>query len=167
MTKQKLPAKPNTTARNVVNLPPNTSSLGEISGSSSHDFTSVLINQMLDSQWRVNSDTEGQQMMVSAAMVAMKGIKPQDELEGMMAAQLLACHNASMECFRRAMLKEQGFDIRMENLSQANKLTRSFATLISALGNYRGKGVTEQKVTVQHVHVSDGGQAIVGNVAKT
>jgi len=72
-----------------------------------------------------------------------------------------------MECFRRSMLKEQCFDIRMENLSQANKLTRSFATLISALGNYRGKGVTEQKVTVQHVHVSDGGQAIVGNVAKT
>ncbi len=27
-----------------------------------------------------------------------------DELEGMMAAQLLAAHNAAMECYRRAMI---------------------------------------------------------------
>ena len=32
------------------------------------------------------------------------GIAPRDELEGMLAAQLLAAHNATMECHRRAML---------------------------------------------------------------
>jgi hypothetical protein len=41
-----------------------------------------------------------------------------------------------------------------------NKLTRTFA---EALKNYRPKG--EQKMTVQHVHVAEGGQAIVGNVS--
>ena len=42
-----------------------------------------------------------------------------------------------------------------------NKLTRPFAGQVSALKEYRSKG--EQKMTVQHVHVAEGGQAIVGN----
>ena len=40
------------------------------------------------------------------------GIGPRDELEGMIAAQLLAAHNAAMECYRRAMLGEQTFEGR-------------------------------------------------------
>src|SRR6202163_4093728 len=81
----------------------------------------------------------------------------------MPAAQLVACHNASMECYRRAMIGEQTFEGRRENLSQANKLSRTYATLLEALNRHRGKG--QQKVTVEHVHVHEGGQAIVGNVA--
>ena len=38
----------------------------------------------------------------------------------------------------------------------------TFAAQMSALKEYRSKG--EQKMTVQHVHVAEGGQAIVGNV---
>jgi hypothetical protein len=34
--------------------------------------------------------------------VGLAGIAPKDELEGMMAAQLIAAHSAAMECFRRA-----------------------------------------------------------------
>jgi hypothetical protein len=44
----------------------------------------------------------------------------------------------------------------------ARKLSRSFATLLDALNRHRGKG--QQKVTVEHVHVHSGGQAIVGAV---
>ena len=33
-------------------------------------------------------------------------------------AQLVACHNASMECYRRAMMPEQSFDGRQDNLNQ-------------------------------------------------
>jgi hypothetical protein len=58
----------------------------------------------------------------------------------------------------------------VENIAQQdsaerafNKLTRTFAAQMSALKDYRSKG--EQKMTVQHVHVADGGQAIVGNVS--
>jgi hypothetical protein len=39
---------------------------------------------------------------------------------------------------------------------------RTFATQLEALKRYRTGG--EQKVTVQHVSVSEGGQTIVGNV---
>ena len=79
-----------------------------------------------------------------------------------MAAQLIAAHNAAMECYRRAMIGEQTFEGRRENLAQANKLSRTYATLLEALNRHRGKG--QQKVTVEHVHVHAGGQAVVGMV---
>ena len=44
-----------------------------------------------------------------------------------------------------------------------NKLARTFATQLEALKRYRTGGT--QKVTVEHVTVNAGGQAIVGNVA--
>jgi hypothetical protein len=80
----------------------------------------------------------------------------------MIAAQLIATHNATMECYRRAMIAEQTLEARRENLNQANKLARTYATLIEALNRHRGKG--QQKVTVEHVHVHAGGQAVVGMV---
>jgi hypothetical protein len=76
-----------------------------------------------------------------------------------MAAQLLAAHSAG---YRRAMIGEQTFEGRRENLNQANKLSRTYATLLEALNRHRGKG--QQKVTVEHVHVHAGGQAVVGVV---
>jgi hypothetical protein len=60
------------------------------------------------------------------------------------------------------MLAEQSFEGRRENLTQANKLSRTYAALLEALDRHRGKG--QQKVTVEHVHVYQGGQAVVGVV---
>ena len=64
-----------------------------------------------------------------ATVDALIGIKPKDEIEGMIAAQLVACHNASMECYRRAMLPSRRSRAGRENLNQANKLSRTYATL--------------------------------------
>ena len=97
-----------------------------------------------------------------AALATLISIAPKDELEGMLAAQMVAAHAASMECYRRAMIPEQSFEGRREALAQANKLSRTYATLLEALNRHRGKG--QQKVTVEHVHVHAGGQAIVGAV---
>ena len=47
-------------------------------------------------------------------------------------------------------------------MNQANKLSRTYVALLDALNSHRGKG--QQKVTVEHVHVHSGGQAIVGKV---
>ena len=80
----------------------------------------------------------------------------------MLAAQLIAVHNAAMESYRRAMLDEQTFEGRRENLSQGNRLSRTFATLVDALNRNRSKG--QQNVTVRYVHVQSGGQAVVGLV---
>jgi hypothetical protein len=136
--------------------------LKNIGGSQSDHWNSTLANQAMQALWVKNSSLEERDQQWSATVAALIGIAPKDELEGMMAAQLTAAHNAAMECYRRAMLGEQTFEGRKENLNQANKLSRTYASLLEALNRHRGKG--QQKVTVEHVHVHSGGQAIVGSV---
>jgi hypothetical protein len=137
--------------------------LESIGGSQSDSWNNVVATQALETLWLTNSDKEARAQQYSATVAALVGIGPRDELEGMLAAQLLASHNAAMECYRRAMIGEQPFEGRRENLSQANKLSRTYAVLLDALNRHRGKG--QQKVTVEHVHVNAGGQAIVGPVS--
>ena len=136
--------------------------LKPIGGSQSDNWNNILANQVVETLWLKNSDKETRNQQYSATGAALVSIGPRDELEGMLAAQLLAAHNAAMECYRRAMIGDQTFEGRRENLSQANKLSRTYAALLDALNRHRGKG--QQKVTVEHVHVHQGGQAIVGTV---
>ena len=133
-----------------------------IGGSQSDHWNNTLANQAVQALWDKNSTPEDRQKQLSATVAALIGIAPKDELEGMMAAQMLAAHNAAMECYRRAMIGEQTFEGRRENLAQANKLSRTCAALLEALNRHRGKG--QQKVTVEHVHVHAGGRAVVGLV---
>jgi hypothetical protein len=139
-----------------------TGRLKPLGGSVSDTWNNMLANQCLKTLWLKHSDEESREQQRAATVDALVGIGPKDELEGMMAAQLLAAHSAAMECYRRAMHGEQTFEGRRENLNQANKLSRSFAVLLEALNRHRGKG--QQKVTVEHVHVHSGGQAVVGVV---
>jgi hypothetical protein len=162
MSTKKPPADKKSTA--VVANDPNAqkATLQHIGGSQSDDWNHILLNQVVEALWLKNSDSETFDRQLSATGAALVGIAPKDELEGMMAAQLIAAHHAAMECYRRAMFGKQTFEGRRENLSQANKLSRTFATLLEALNRHRGKG--QQKVTVEHVHVHAGGQAVVGMV---
>jgi hypothetical protein len=139
--------------------------LKRVGGSQSDDWNNRIANDTIEVLWFKNSDENERDRQMKAAITGLIGIAPQDELEGMMAAQLIASHSAAMECYRRAMLGEQSFEGRRENLAQANKLSRTFATLLEALNRHRGKG--QQKVTVEHVHVHSGGQAVVGVVEPT
>jgi hypothetical protein len=90
------------------------------------------------------------------------GIKPKDALEEMIAAQMLACHDAAMDSYRFALDSYQRNYPRLysDYLNQAGKLSRTFSMLLDALNRHRGKG--QQKITVEHVHVHPGGQAVVG-----
>jgi hypothetical protein len=130
-----------------------------ISGSDDDDFCTILAEQVVVALWREHPVFDQQ---IRATLAAMMGMKPQDELEGMLIGQLIASHNAAMECYRRAMIGDQTFEGRRENLNQANKLSRTYAALTEALDRHRGKG--QQRITVEHVNVHAGGQAIVGSV---
>ena len=92
---------------------------------------------------------------------ALRGIGSKGELEGLVAAQMVATHSQAMEFLRRSVRQEQsnaGIDL---NLNRAMKLLRMFATQLERLDHHRGKG--GQKMVVEHVHTySD--QDIVGTV---
>ena len=95
-------------------------------------------------------------------MALLNGIQPQDEIEGMLAVQMIAVHNAAMEALRRAMITSQTFEGAEANVNRATKMLRTFAAQMEALQRFRTGG--QQKVTVEHVYVNAGGQAIVGVV---
>jgi len=94
----------------------------------------------------------------------MRGLEPQDQLEGLMAAQMVSMHNLAMDCSRRAMLSGQTIEGRDMNLRHATRLMNAFSNAVTALDKHKGKG--QQKITVehQHVQVEAGGQAIIGDV---
>lgn len=139
-------------------------SLQVVGGSRSNAFNRNLIDQALQSCWYSQADPPIHDEKRRATLVALAGIKPSDEIEGMLAAQMVACHHATMDSYRRAAHPEQPPVLRHENLADANKLSRTYTAQMEALQRYRGKG--QQRVTVEHVHVHQGGQAIVGNVER-
>ena len=88
-------------------------------------------------------------------------LAPRDAVERMLAVQMAVTHVATIRAGR--------WMATSDNLSQVqahytgfNKLARTFAAQVEALRKHRTGG--EQRVTVQHVNISDGGQAIVGNI---
>ena len=83
----------------------------------------------------------------------------------MLSVKMIGTHNLAMESMKRTMISEQPFEARKANMAYATKMLRTFSAQMEALKKYRSKG--EQKVTVEHVHVNEGGQAIVGNVKTT
>ena len=133
----------------------------EVSGTENADLQSKLLTQAVEAV----PDFVGQELKsFDIVAAALHGVGPKDELEGMLAVQMVAAHTMAMECLKRAALPNQidlGVDV---NVNRGTKLIRTFASLTEALSRYRGKG--EQKMIVEHVHVHKGGQAIVGPVSQ-
>jgi hypothetical protein len=132
-------------------------------GGSAHDEWNLLVaRQVTDALWVAGLDEETRDRRTDGAVLALIAMKPADEIEGMLGAQAIAAHNSAMEMHRRAMLPQQTLQGLSEALNQANKLSRTCAALVETLNKHRGKG--QQKVIVEHVHVYEGGQAVVGAV---
>lgn len=86
---------------------------------------------------------------------------PNDPVEAMLLTQMAATHQAAMMMARRLNRVELIPQIDSAERA-ANKLMRTYTAQMETLRKYRNGG--NQTVTVQHVNVEDGGQAIVGNV---
>jgi hypothetical protein len=138
---------------------------GRLSGSRSPWLTCNLANQVLRTPYRGHGqDAASKEIQDQAALDAMAGIAPRDPVEGLLAAQMVAVHEAAMDCFRRAAIPEQTYAGRDLALKHGAKLARTYAALVEALDRHRGKG-QPQVVRVERVTVEAGGQAIVGAIA--
>lgn len=135
----------------------------EATGSNNPGLSHRLIMQTAEALWLPSGLSEDEKLKrAKAAIELLRGIKPADEVEGMLASQMVATHSAAMECLRRSMLENQTFQGFEQSLKHAAKLLIIYARQMDALNKHRGKG--QQKVTVEHVHVEAGGQAVVGQV---
>jgi len=97
------------------------------------------------------------------SLAALKGKKPKDHFQAMLIAQAAVTHALTM---KHASLLGGADDLAiLEPAERAyNKLARTFILQLEAIHRLDTGG--EQNVTVQNVSVSDGGQAIVGNVTQ-
>ena len=101
------------------------------------------------------------QTEINAALAAVDGMRPADEIEAMLAIQMVATHDVAMEMLTRA--KQSEFMPQLQECGAlAVKLLRTYTAQVEALARLRRGG--EQRVVVHHVHVNEGGQAIVGTV---
>jgi hypothetical protein len=98
---------------------------------------------------------------IVAAFAGLAAFKPTDEIEGMLAAQAVALHQAAMMCLGRAMIPGQDFDAACRLRKDGANMARAMTDMIDALDRKRGK---TQVVRVERVVVHEGGQAIVGTV---
>ena len=96
------------------------------------------------------------------ALEAVASLKPRDGLEVMLCSQMVALHSQGLEYLRRTMFPEQTNDGVDRNVNRATRLLRTFAILAESLRAHRSGG--KQTVTVEHVTVQAGGQAIVGTI---
>ena len=128
-------------------------------GTTSIDFSSGLLGQLANAASKgPNADEDGINFMLSVV----KGLEPRDEVEAMLAAQMAAVHMATMT-FARRLAHVENVPPQDSAERAFNKLARTFAVQMEALKRYRTGG--EQKVTVQHVTVNEGGRAVVGHVS--
>jgi hypothetical protein len=130
-------------------------------GTNEMAFANLMLNGIVNAACEGGPENPPGEQDINRALAAVTGIGAADEIEGMLATQMVATHAAAITLLRRLKGSET-IPQQDSNGNLAVKLLRTFAAQVEALQRHRGKG--QQKVTVEHVHVHAGGQAIVGSV---
>jgi hypothetical protein len=133
--------------------------LQEAIGTGSREFLGTILMQLSQACARDNIIDP---IQLDFMFSVVRGIRPRDQVETMLAIQKAAVHWLMMSDLKSATSVPS--PEKQEIIGNINKLARTFAMQMEALKRYRTGG--EQKVTVQHVSVNEGGQAIVGNVTQ-
>jgi hypothetical protein len=99
--------------------------------------------------------------MLNVLARTMRSLKPLDEVEGQLIAQLVVLQEQYITWLGKAMSTDR-VEFANTYLNGASKLlARHHEILATLLKYHRGD---ERRVHVEHVHVCDGGKTIVGNV---
>ena len=136
--------------------------LNKALGTTSSDFVNASLFQI---QAAARSPWGGvSELSMNAALAMIEAAAPRDEIEGALAVQMACTHTAAMAALAKLDIPFTSERRVVAFGSAAARLMRTYATQVEVLRRLRGGG--QQFVRVEHVHVSDGGQAIIGNVKK-
>jgi hypothetical protein len=124
-------------------------------GTADHDFYGGLVRQLGEASAQGGTvDEHALNFMLSVV----KGIKPRDQVEAMLAAQMAAVHMATLACARRLACADAPSDGAERAL---NRLSRTYVAQMDALARYRAGG--EHDVSRPEVSAGEDGEAIFGN----
>ncbi len=110
-----------------------------------------------------DTDPDALRKTFNNANTLISAIKPRDELEAMLATQMLGIHDLAMKTMVNCSSDDRLDAVNLK-VNQVTKLTRTFIAQMEALNKHRGKG--QQKMTIEHIHVNEGGQAVIGTVER-
>src|SRR4029077_3601172 len=99
---------------------------------------------------------------INAVLAMIEAAAPKDEIEAALAVQMACTHTAAMAVLAKL---DSGFGTERRIAafgSAAARLMRAYAMQMEVLRRLRTGG--QQFVRVEHVHVNDGGQALIANV---
>jgi hypothetical protein len=100
-------------------------------------------------------------MAVNGAIAMISAFAPKNEVEAALALQASCTHMAAIAVMSR--IGGAGSPQRLPGLASATaKLLRAYCNQVETYRRLRGGG--DQNIRVEHVHVHEGGQAIVGVV---
>jgi hypothetical protein len=100
---------------------------------------------------------------INSALAMIEAAAPRDEIEGALAIEMACTHTAAMSVLAR--LDRLGTERQIAAFgSTAARLMKVVALQVEILRRLRHGG--QQFVRVEHVHVNNGGQAVIGNVKK-
>ena len=132
-----------------------------VTGAKTHEMSDRIIVQVATAL--VQPRPKGTNDHLIKAFAAIGEMGPQNATEAMLATQMIAANDAALMFLKRATLENQTFEGTDANVLRATRLMRVFSEQLEAMQRLRGKA-GQQRVTVEHVHVHEGGQAIVGAV---
>jgi hypothetical protein len=133
--------------------------LGKALGTSSSDFVNASLFQLQRAaQLPFNGISE---LAMNASLALIEAAAPQNEIEGALAVQMACAHSAAIAVLAR-FGSCGGSASSVALASAAARLMRAFSAQVEALRRLRHGG--NQYVRVEHVHVNDQGQAVIGNV---
>ena len=126
-------------------------------------FNCVEILYVTDCMQSSADNEETRTRKVQAAAAAMAAFRPENEIEGMLAAQAVALHFTTLEALKRAAVPAQPFDVASRLRKDAANLGRAMIDCLDGLARLRGKA--RQTIRVERVVIENGGKAILANVA--
>jgi len=136
----------------------------KVTGTQHHKVADRIIAQLGGALIRPKPNSPLEQEVKASLMIW--EMAPQNLTEAMLATQMIAAHDAALMFLARATVDGQYPEAIDANVLRATRLMRIFTEQLEATQKLRGKAC-QQKITVEHVHVHEGGQAIVGAVSQT
>ncbi len=123
-------------------------------GTSDLDFLNGIVTQLGNAAKSTVNDLE-----LNFMLAVVKGLKPTDQVEAMLAAQMAVTHTATMAFAHRLARAEHILELDCSEGALC-KFARTFAAQVEALKRYRSRG--ERNVLIEDVRqLNGGGQSLV------
>jgi hypothetical protein len=101
--------------------------------------------------------------LMSIATARIAELEPTTATEAMLAVQMVGAQLAAMKFLCRSTADGQTTEVADRCVLRSVRLMRLFNEQVETMAKLKGKS-GQQRVTVEHVTINDGGQAIVGSV---